>query len=35
MQEINAAKIGKVVEKADLIKKESIGQRNKRKKEED
>jgi hypothetical protein len=35
MQEINAAKEGKVLDKSEIVKKISIGERNRRKKEDE
>lgn len=35
MQEINAAKDGKVLDKSEIIKKVSVGERNRRKKDEE
>jgi hypothetical protein len=35
MQEINAAKEGKVLDKSEIIKKISVGERNRRKKDEE
>jgi len=35
MQEINAAKEGKVLDKSEIVKKISVGERNRRKKDDD
>ena len=35
MQEINAAKEGKVLDKSEIVKKISVGERNRRKKEDE